>query len=193
MAESLDLYHPLGNEPQEVKEPSKEKNIKTVNFLLFFFWYRIKNMSEDGRYNALFSGLLGNILLDETLLNSVKINLLMVLSGLNTIESAKTNILDEFEWTEDKKIEVFNDQVYGIGTSNGLSKWMELIQNMNNGKAYFSTLKDLSEYFSVSLNEISVIQRFILKGINSATSALENLLSCQNTSCLLYTSPSPRD
>lgn len=78
-----------GNDPQPVQDPSKDKNIKTVNFPLFFFWHRIKNMSEDGRYSALFGGLLGNILLDETLLTSVKINLLMVLGGLDNLANAK--------------------------------------------------------------------------------------------------------
>ena len=172
-----------GNDPQPVQDPSKDKNIKTVNFPLFFFWHRIKNMSEDGRYSALFGGLLGNILLDETLLTSVKINLLMVLGGLDNLENAKKNILDSLEWDEDKKTEVYSDQVFGIGTSNGLGKWMELIQNMTDGKAYFSTLKDLSEYFSVSLNDISTIQRYIVKGINSATGALDNLLNCLDNKC----------
>ena len=184
LAETLELYHPSGgNPPKPVKAPSTDKNINTLNFPLFFFWHRLKNMHEDGRYSALFGGLLGNILQNETLLTSVKINLLMVLGGLDSFEKAKANILDSLDWEEAKKTEVFSDQVYGIGTSNGLAKWMELIQNMTNGKAYFSTLKDLSEYFSVSLNDISTIQRFIVKGINSATGALDNLLNCLDNKC----------
>ena len=184
MADELRLYHPLGREVQEKEDPSDEKNISTVNFPLFFFWHRIKNMSEEGRYSTLFGGLIGNLLTEDTLQNSVEINLLMVLGGLNSLDSAKVKILDNLEDLDEstKKI-IFEDQVYGIGSSNGLLKWVNLAKNMDQQKSFFSGTKNLSEYFGISMNDVAKITRYISTTLKSSSAALNNLITCPNSKC----------
>jgi hypothetical protein len=180
----MELYHPLGKEAQPLKEPSTEKNIQTINFPMFFFWHRIKNMSEEGRYSALFGGLLGNLLLDETLQNSVEINYLILLGGFDTFDNAKTRVLDDLDdLDEDSKKRLYEDQVYGLGSSIGLTKWANLAKNISEQKHFFSGTKDLSEYFGISINNVGKLIRYITTFLTSAGDAINNLIDCPNDKC----------
>lgn len=181
VAESLSLYHPRGKAPQPRADPSTDKNLSSVNFPLFFFWHRIQTMPEELQYDKLFGGLVGNLLKDDLLQSSVESKVLAVLNGLTTYDGAKTSILDELKVTEEQKQEIFNDQINGIGTSMGLVKWCQLVETQ--GGEYFSTLKNLGEYFGVPLSEVSKLARFFTKNIGIAKSTVDNLLKCPEQKC----------
>lgn len=183
IAESLELFHPSKPQPSEIKAPSEEKSIHTLNFPLFFFWHRIKTMSEDGRYNSLFSGLVGNLLHDETLLNSVWANGVVTIGGLDSLDSAKLRILDNLDCPDDKKAEIFSDQINGLGSVGGLQKWMQLAQSSVSSKGYFTVAKDLSEYFGVSMNDVGQVNRYVLNTLNTAKELFNSGLNCPDNKC----------
>jgi hypothetical protein len=169
--------------PQPEKTPSEDKNIETLNFPLFFFWHRIKTMSEEARYNTLFSGLIGNLLADEKLLNNVWANGVVTVGKLDSLGNAKSSILNTLDCTEDKKAELFNDQIFGLGSVNGIQKWLNLAQSTEDIKTYLTLSKDISEYFGVSIADVGLINRFIINTLKTAKELFNNNLKCPNNKC----------
>lgn len=140
-------------------------------------------MNEDGIYNSLISGLIGNLVKDDMLEMSVKLNIVSILSGLDSFDNAKSRILDSLQVTEDKKSELFYDQIFGIGSSTGLTKWYQVIKSESSGSAFISELKNLSEYFSLSMSQISTLKRFIASSLVQAEGVLQNLINCPKNKC----------
>ena len=101
----------------------------SLNFPLFFFWHRIRAMNEHSQYNTIISGLLGSMLQDKLLESNIILSAVLILGGLNTFEMAKSRILDSLSVDEDKKAEIYNNPLYGIGNANGLLKWWNVINS----------------------------------------------------------------
>lgn len=183
VADALELYHPLGHAPPPRAEPSPEKTISTMNFPLFFFWHRIKTMSEESRYSILFGGLVGNLLVDGTLQNSVEANVIAQLAGLGSLAEARTKILDDLAVADEAKQRLFEDQIYGLGSSMGLIKWVSLAKLQTSGGKYLSSLKDIGEYFGVPLSEVAKVSRYIGQNLDAARGAVDNALNCPGDEC----------
>ena len=169
---------------------SNKKYIRSINFPMIDFWHKIQNKSEDEMYNFLFSRAVGSWLKDDSLAMNLINTLVISSSGFNNFDEAKESILSDLNISDSKKSEIFYDQVFGIGNLNGISKWTDMIKQESDLKQYFVLAKDLSEYFNVSLNDISTLTRFILKNVNTATTNLVNQAKCPSNKCssiFLYT------
>lgn len=133
--QELDIPHPylssdeIAESLKSNQESASEVNMTSLNFPLFFFWHRIRAMNEHSQYNTIISGLLGSMLQDKLLESNIILSAVLILGGLNTFEMAKSRILDSLSVDEDKKAEIYNNPLYGIGNANGLLKWWNVINS----------------------------------------------------------------
>jgi hypothetical protein len=115
---------------------SNDKNIRTLNFPMMSFWYKINHLEEDILYNSIFGQTYGELLKDDMILRFFINEILLFYKYLNDFDKTKKNIFTNTDVSDDQIRQIMGDSIMGIGNHSGLEFWFDVFLKKENDQVF---------------------------------------------------------